>query len=216
MDHSQFKANQTAAVYVADGLDAPTQEAFEMHMMDCPECIEDVETWRAIKVNIPSRVRLANAGVHGSRSALRSPSSGTNLGSWRLAASVVFAGAVGTTIGWFGREARSPELDGAHSVFFNMPATERGAECSELRLSPDAKVAVVRVPGIGREQTLVAVDSEQRPLAGGTYSVRMQPDASRVMRIQTQVLVDRAVHLETRNPQGVTEPIGCITGSLAE
>jgi len=72
MDHSQFKANQTAAVYVADGLDAPTQEAFEMHMMDCPECIEDVETWRAIKVNIPSRVRLANAGVHGSRSARRS------------------------------------------------------------------------------------------------------------------------------------------------
>src|SRR6185437_10669071 len=26
MDHSQFKANQTAAVYVADGLDASTQE----------------------------------------------------------------------------------------------------------------------------------------------------------------------------------------------
>jgi hypothetical protein len=42
MDHLQFKANQTAAVYVADGLDASTQEAFEMHMMACPECVEDV------------------------------------------------------------------------------------------------------------------------------------------------------------------------------
>ena len=61
MDHSQFKANQTAAVYVADGLDERTLEAFEMHMMGCTECIEDVESWRAIKVNMPTRARPARA-----------------------------------------------------------------------------------------------------------------------------------------------------------
>ena len=43
MDHTQFKANQTAATYVADGLDEGTLEAFEMHMMGCTECIEDVD-----------------------------------------------------------------------------------------------------------------------------------------------------------------------------
>jgi len=53
MDHAQFKAKQTAAVYVADGLDERTLEAFEMHMMGCTECVEDVESWRAIKVNMP-------------------------------------------------------------------------------------------------------------------------------------------------------------------
>ena len=61
MDHAQFKAKQTAAVYVADGLDDHTLEAFEMHMMGCNECVEDVETWRAVKLNMPARARAARA-----------------------------------------------------------------------------------------------------------------------------------------------------------
>ena len=53
MDHMQFKANQTAAGYVANGLDESTQEAFELHLMGCSECVEDVEVWRAIKLDMP-------------------------------------------------------------------------------------------------------------------------------------------------------------------
>ena len=209
MDHSQFKANQTAAVYVADGLDASTQEAFEMHMMACPECVEDVETWRAIKVNIPARVRPTS-------SISRRVRTGHGVTTWRLAASVLVAGVVGAAGGWFGREARGPELDSAHSVFFNMPAVERGAdECTALRLLPDSKLAVVRVPGIVSGQTLLAVDSEKHGLADGSYLVRTQPDGSALLRIETRVLVDRAVHLEARSPGGSTEPVGCITGEIA-
>ena len=55
MDHMQFKANQTAAGYVANGLDESILEAFELHMMGCPECVEDVEVWRAIKLDMPKQ-----------------------------------------------------------------------------------------------------------------------------------------------------------------
>jgi hypothetical protein len=207
MDHSQFKANQTAAVYVADGLDASTQEAFEMHMMACPECVEDVETWRTIKINIPARVR-PTTGI--ARRVRASHATGT----WRLAASVVGAGVIGAAGGWFTREARGPELDSAHSVFFNMPALERAGECTPVRLLPDSKFAVVRVPGIAEGRTLVAVDSERHELTDGSYFVRSQPDGSDLVRIETRVLLDRAVHLETRGPDGSTEPVGCITGEI--
>src|SRR4029079_13164864 len=100
MDHSQFKANQTAAVYVADGLDASTLEAFEMHMMACPECVEDVETWRAIKINMPSRVRpLSRTAVLGRK--VRQPAT------WRMAASFLAVAIVGAAAGWFGRDGQS-------------------------------------------------------------------------------------------------------------
>jgi len=210
MDHSQFKANQTAAVYVADGLDASTQEAFEMHMMACPECVEDVETWRAIKINIPARVRPASRLNRRFRA-------GNNTAHWRLAASVLVAAIGGLAGGWFSHAARGPELESTQSVFFNMPAVERGGEeCTALRLSPDSKLAVVRVPGVASGSSLIAVDSEKQELGGGSYFVRRQPDGSEVVRIEARVLVDRAIHLETRKADGSTEPIGCITGEIPQ
>ncbi len=209
MDHSQFKANQTAAVYVADGLDASTQEAFEMHMMACTECVEDVETWRAIKVNIPARVRPASTFSRRIRA-------GHGMGTWRLAASVLLAGIVGVTGGWFGRAVRGPELDSAQSVFFNMPAVERGGDdCMAVRLAPDSKLAVVRVPALAAGATVIAVDSEKQELPGGSYFVRTQPDGSALVRVETRALVDRAVHLEARKSDSSIEPIGCITGEIA-
>jgi len=48
MDHMRFKANLTAASYVAHGLEDSVQEEFELHLMSCPECVDDVEAWRAI------------------------------------------------------------------------------------------------------------------------------------------------------------------------
>ena len=63
MDHMQFKANQTAAAYVAHELDEHTQEAFEVHMMGCSECLNDVEAWRVIKTHMPDAVVLGRAGL---------------------------------------------------------------------------------------------------------------------------------------------------------
>jgi len=69
MDHIQFKANQTAAGYVANGLDESTQEAFELHLMGCSECVEDVEVWRADQTR---HAQAAPRGAHrGSQAALR-------------------------------------------------------------------------------------------------------------------------------------------------
>jgi hypothetical protein len=53
MDHLQFKSDQTAAAYVADELDAEHREDFELHMMSCPDCVDDVEGWRAVKNRLP-------------------------------------------------------------------------------------------------------------------------------------------------------------------
>ena len=61
MDHIQFKANQTAAAYVAHELDEIAQEAFEIHMMGCSECLNDVEAWRVIKTHMPDAVVLEPA-----------------------------------------------------------------------------------------------------------------------------------------------------------
>jgi hypothetical protein len=49
MEHLHFTTNQTAAAYVARRLDPETQEAFELHLMECGECLREVESWRAIK-----------------------------------------------------------------------------------------------------------------------------------------------------------------------
>ncbi len=106
MDHTQFKAKQTAAVYVADGLDENTLEAFEMHMMGCTECLEDVETWRSIKHNMPPRARPALAPAAMGRHVHAAMG-------WRMAASLV----VGVTLGHGGRLVRAsgpgaePRLD---------------------------------------------------------------------------------------------------------
>lgn len=53
MDHLRFKSDQTAAAYVADALDPARREEFELHMMSCLECVEDVEGWRAIRHHLP-------------------------------------------------------------------------------------------------------------------------------------------------------------------
>src|SRR6266403_643119 len=127
MEHTQFKANQTAAMYVANGLDEGTLEAFEMHMMGCAECVEDVEAWRAIKLNMPRSARpaLAPAAIHRSVHAAVG---------WRMAASLLIAGILGAAGGWLGRAAQAPDLDSTQTVFFNVPAVTRGAEeCTPLR-----------------------------------------------------------------------------------
>ena len=209
MDHPQFKANQTAAMYVADGLDAHTLEAFEMHMMGCTECVEDVEAWRAIKLNMPRATRpaLAPAAIRRSVHAAAG---------WRMAASLLIAGMLGAAGGWLGRATQTPDLDSTQTVFFNVPAVTRGAdECTPVRLAPDTQFAVLRVTGVTRDRRVIAVESDRHELPANRYSSRRQPDGSHVLRIEVQALQGLSLHLEAKAADGFGEPLGCVTGEVA-
>lgn len=209
MDHAQFKAKQTAAVYVADGLDEHTLEDFEMHMMGCQECVEDVETWRAIKLNMPARARPARAP------AVLGRNTHAAVG-WRMAASLVVGGVLGSAGGWFGHESQAPNLDSTQTTFFNVPATtsRSGGDCTALRLAPDTKFAVLRVPGVSRDRKVIAADAEKQELPATRYTSRLQPDGSQLVRIDTQALDGREVFLEARAADGFGEPLGCVTGEV--
>ena len=214
MDHAQFKAKQTAAVYVADGLDERTLEAFELHMMGCTECLDDVESWRAIKVNLPTRARPARAPAVLGRN-LHS-GVGHSAAGWRMAASLVVGGVLGTAGGWFGHQSQTPNLDSTQTAFFNVPAATRGAgDCTALRLAPDTRFALLRVPGVSRDRQVIAADAEKRELPASRYTSRLQPDGSHLVRIDTQALDGREVFLEARAADGFGEPLGCVTGQVA-
>ena len=103
MDHIQFKANQTAAGYVANGLDDSTQEAFELHMMGCSECVADVEVWRAIKLEMPRQ--------HAEVRTLTPRRKLAAFSDWRMAASLVGAGVIGASGGWLGKATTATDLD---------------------------------------------------------------------------------------------------------
>lgn len=205
MDHTQFKANQTAACYVADGLDESTQEAFELHMMGCAECVDDVEAWRTIKLDMPEQPPAA-----------RPPARKQYLPAftdWRMAASLLGAGVVGAAGGWAGKTTQVTDLDSTETVVFNVPSVTRGAdECTTLHLAADTQLALLRVPGVSRELRVVALDSEKHELPAAHYAARMQPDGSQLVRIDTQLLRGRTVHLEARGPDGSGEPLGCVAG----
>ncbi len=62
MDHLRFKSEQTAAAYVANGLDAAAREEFELHLMSCTECVEEVESWRALKGYLPRETQREACG----------------------------------------------------------------------------------------------------------------------------------------------------------
>jgi hypothetical protein len=208
MDHIQFKANQTAAGYVANGLDESTQEAFELHMMGCSECVADVEVWRAVKLEMPRQ--------HGDNVRTLTPRRKlAAFSDWRMAASLVGAGVIGATGGWLGKATTATDLDSTRTVVFNLPSVSRGADdCTAMRLASDTRLAVLRVPGISKDLRVVALDSEKRELPAGDYTSRIQPDGSQLLKMDTALLAGRQVHLEARHADGTGEPLGCITGSL--
>jgi hypothetical protein len=206
MDHEFFKAQQTAALYVANGLGEGALEEFELHLMGCGRCIDDVESWRAIKQNMPggrASVRLRHVAP---------------FMDWRMAASLVGVGVLGAAGGWVGHEATvGPDVYSAQTVVFNLPATTRsGDECTVLRLGADTRVAVLRVPGVPAGLVIAAVDGEGHPLPAGRYATRAQPDGSYLVRMDSQLLVGRSVYLQTHRGDGAGgEPLGCVTGELA-
>lgn len=207
MDHEFFKAHQTAAIYVGNGLAEEMLEAFELHLMNCRVCVDDVESCRAIKENMPGRrttspVRMRHVAP---------------FADWRMAASLLGVGVLGAAGGWFGQEAtRGPDIDSTQTVVFNLPAATRSAdECTVLRLGADTRFAVLRVPGVATGLVITALDAEMHPLPVGRYATRAQPDGSYLLRMESQLLVGRAVYLQTHRGDGAGgEPLGCITGEL--
>jgi anti-sigma factor RsiW len=227
MDHSQFKANQTAANYVAHDLDEHTQEAFELHMMDCTECLDDVELWRAIKVEMPGRytraqpdvpVRAPDPAPYSAppvAQAARTPHPASFI-DWRLAASLLVGGIVGAAGGWYGKAARGTDLESDQTLVFNVPAVTRGGgECTVLRLAPDTRVAVLRVPGVSRDMRVTAVDAERHEIPAGGEVVRVQPDGSQLLKLDSRLLDGKTVELEARRADSIGEPLGCVTGDTS-
>jgi hypothetical protein len=134
-----------------------------------------------------------------------------------MAASFLAVAIVGATAGWFGRDVQnSPAGADSRTVFFNMPTVERGdvSECTPVRLSAQTRVAVLRVPSVTEGQQVVAVDSDRHELAASRYSVSTQPDGSELVRIDSQSLVSRDVHLEGRRADGAADAIGCVMGQI--
>src|ERR1039457_349059 len=147
MDHMRLKANLTAATYVSHGLDESAQEDFELHLMSCPECVDDVEAWRAIEKHMPREARAVVPRAAPVRAALKH---------WRLAASLIGIGIVGAGGGWYGRAITDPELD--RLAFFNAVPVIRGAfDCMPLKFAPDTQRIVLRVAGVASDRKVVAL-----------------------------------------------------------
>jgi hypothetical protein len=124
--------------------------------------------------------------------------------------------ALGVGGGWFGHESQMPNLDSTQTAFFNVPAATRaGGDCTALRLAPDTKFAVLRVPGVSQDRRVIVTDAEKHELAASRYLSRLQPDGSHLVRIEAQALDGREVFLEASAADGFGEPLGCVTGEVA-
>jgi anti-sigma factor RsiW len=208
MDHLRFKSNHTAASYAADGLDAQTQEAFELHMMSCPECTGDVEIWRAMRNNLPrDKAQPAAPPV------VHAPSLAPAL-RWRTAAAVAAVGLISGIGGWFVRSVQAPWLDSERMAFVSLPSVSRGfSECTPLQLQQQTKLVALRVPGAVPEEQLVAIDADGRDLIPDSYAVDIQGDSSWLVRLPAEAVRTSSVRFETRSVDGTAEPLGCVTGT---
>ena len=201
MEHLDYLAEQTAAVYVAGDLAEARQDDFEIHMMNCTECVGDVEQWRAIKRLLPE-VRTATPGWR------------VVFSEWQMAASLLGFGVLG---GWLARGTISSDLDTAQTVVFNLPSVSRGAdECAPVRFAADTRIALIRVTGASRMLPIIALDSGRQQLPSGRYTTRYQPDGSQLVSLESLLLTNSTVFLETRRTDGTSEPLGCISGQLVE
>lgn len=203
MDHMRFKANLTAASYVARGLDESTQEDFELHLMSCPECVDDVEAWRAIEKHMPSAERDAAAHSAPARA---------GLDRWRLAASLVGIGIVAAASGWYWRGFADPDLD--KTEFFNTLPLTRGAYCTALKYAADTQRVVLRVADVASDRKVVALTPQGDVLPARSYSARRQTDGSWLLQFAASSLTPRAIRLEALGASGPGEPLGCISPQI--
>jgi hypothetical protein len=222
MSHLAFKSNQTAALYVADGLREADREAFELHLMNCSDCVEDVETWRALSQGIAAQsapVAQPVAGVtappapptaaSASAADLRRPASWQR---FQAAASLFLACALGLGGGWFLHAGRGPALDDGSVGFVSLAGPTRSADCTVVPLAAGTRIVAARIPGARSGQELIATRLDGQPLDASRYSVRVQADGSWLLRLEATALLGKEVALEARDASvaDASEPIGCL------
>ena len=215
MEHLRFKSSQTPAAYVAGGLDSRMQEAFELHMMSCPQCVDEVEAWRAIKDKMVDETgeRPREPAVHAPAAA----AARATLSGWRLAISLAVLTCVGAAGGWYARSTQGPSLTADSLGFYSLPVRMRGpSDCLSLRLDTPIKLVAVRVPGAAAEQQLVAVDGTGRDLSPDSYAVRMQGDGSWLVRLSAPAVRGQSVRFEARSADGTADPRGCIANGIKD
>jgi hypothetical protein len=206
MDHIQFKSTQTAASYVAQELTEQQQEQFELHMMGCSECVNDVESWRVIKHHMPQPAALE----------VQKPFKKLWWGGWGMAASFLGVMAVSSAGGWMASSRQRPSLDTSETAIFNMPAVTRGAdECTTVPLAANARAVVLRVPGVPSERRLIATDAAGRELLDSRYSAHEQRDGSWILRFDADWLQKERAQLVTHAAGGSDETLGCVTAAVA-
>jgi anti-sigma factor RsiW len=217
MDHLRFQSSQAAAAYVADSLDPQTQEAFELHMMSCPECVGEVESWRALKANLPAE-RHAPAEVDRKPGTPAAPTAARGaVLQWRLAATIGAVAVAAGAGGWYAHTLQSPWSNSDNMAFFNLPAVTRGpADCLAVRLDPRTQVVALHVPGAVADQQLVAVDSDGRDLNPDSYAVRTQSDGTWVVRLRSSSVSEQGLRFEARSADGTVEPRGCVLANTGE
>jgi hypothetical protein len=250
MDHLRFKSEQTAAAYVAGGLDPTMQEQFELHLMSCRDCVEEVESWRALKGCLPreaAQSQGARAGVSRqpaapsarpvsvvpaakpatgqpatAQPATAQPAAAISAAAtpvprssaavrWRVAAALAAGVIVGAAGGWYGRAEQGPSVRSESIGFYSLPPLMRGpSDCTAVRVGSQVTVLALRVPGVAKEQRLVAVDSEGHDLASQDYSVATQADGSWLVRLRAELVRDQGIRFEARSADGTVEPKGCV------
>jgi hypothetical protein len=204
MDHARFKADQTAAIYVSRGLDASAEEDFELHLMSCPECVDDVEAWRAIEAHMPREAQPA--------APLAASASG-GFKEWRLAASLVAIGILGAAGGWYARTFADPTLE--RTAFFNqLPLSRGGLECMPLKFAANTRQVVLRVAGVGSDRRVVALNAGGGELAARGYSARRQTDGSWLLTFAADTIARHAIRLESHAATGPAQPLGCVSSEL--
>lgn len=202
MDHARFKANHTAALYVSGELDEQLQETFELHLMSCPSCVQDVEIWRAMSGGI----RQQRGELLEQRS--RQPAQAV---AWPIAASFALIAIGSGAAGWYGRSLSGPSLDDEALAVFNLPpVTRSGADCVRLQVGSMTELVALRVPNALAGWQLELTDAQGKPLDGGSYAVRAQPDGSWLLRMRARQPAGELLRLQSRAADGTSEPLGCI------
>lgn len=200
-----FKANQTAAAYVAGELDELSQEKFEIHMMGCSECLNDVEAWRVIKTHMPDAVVIESARQFKKHW----------WGGWGMAASFAGTIAIAGAGGWFASETQRPDLHSSETAIFDMQPITRSSDCYQLPVAANTRAVVVRITRVDSERRPVATDMDGNELASGLYSSRLQRDGSWVMLFDSDSLQKAPAYIVARKSEGADESLGCVTTAVA-
>ena len=204
MDHMHFKSSQTAAAYVAHELDEHSQEAFEIHMMGCSECLNDVEAWRVIKQHMPDAVVIETARQFKKHW----------WGGWGMAASFVGAMLGAGAGGWFADALQRPSLDSSETAIFDMQPLTRSDDCAKLAVAADTRAVVLRVTKVDSQRHVVAVDAAGEELRESLYTAREQRDGSWLLNFKADSLLKESAYIVARGTSGGDEPMGCVAAAV--